>query len=60
MSTNVRVTYSDGSVADNVLDPTTAVEVFAAYQRECDHPRKAATARGTGAVVPIEVMFTNA
>jgi hypothetical protein len=59
VTTNVRVTYSDGSVADNVLDAATAVEVFAAYQRECDHPRAAAAARGADAVLPIEVMFTN-
>lgn len=55
MSTNVRVTYSDGAVADNVADAATAVQIFAAYQQEVDHP-----CSSEGAVVPVAVSFTNA
>lgn len=43
--TNVRVTYSDGKSVDNVVPSWIAVEMFASYQREVDHPGRAAQVR---------------
>jgi hypothetical protein len=45
MATTVQVTYADGEVEDNVVPASTAVEMFASFQREVDHPDRAAEVR---------------
>lgn len=56
--TNVRVTYSDGSVFDNVFDDALiALSVFQAYQREIDFPCESCAVRGD--LVPVKAMMTN-
>lgn len=57
--TNVRVTYSDGSVADNTFaDARIAHAVFHAYQREVDFPEESCQVRGD--VTPVKVTIVNA
>lgn len=54
--TIVRVSYSDGTVADhNFADAQIAHAVFNAYQREVDHPLESCQVRGD--LVPVKVVM---